>query len=204
MTQFARLIAERLNISEKNVDGTLKLLDEGCTIPFIARYRKERTGGLDEVQISAISDQYERLKELQKRKETVVKTITELGKLTPELEKRINDTWGHLEGDNALVTLAGILKKACGPFKKRPFIARYGGDEFIVVMEGFKEDVEALCGLIQKATDDANRSIKAYDILLSIGEAEWRDGMSPKEVIAEADRKLYIIKNGKKGQSSKR
>ena len=118
--------------------------------------------------------------------------------------KRINDTWGHLEGDNALVTLAGILKKACGPFKKRPFIARYGGDEFIVVMEGFKEDVEALCGLIQKATDDANRSIKAYDISLSIGEAEWRDGMSPKEVIAEADRKLYIIKNGKKGQSSKR
>ena len=93
MTQFARLIAERLNISEKNVDGTLKLLDEGCTIPFIARYRKERTGGLDEVQISAISDQYERLKELQKRKETVVKTITEQGKLTPELEKRINDTW---------------------------------------------------------------------------------------------------------------
>ena len=93
MTQFARLIAERLNISEKNVDGTLKLLDEGCTIPFIARYRKERTGGLDEVQISAISDQYERLKELQKRKETVVKTITEQGKLTPELEKRIDDTW---------------------------------------------------------------------------------------------------------------
>ena len=93
MNIIARLIAERLNIAEKNVDGTLKLLDEGCTIPFIARYRKERTGGLDEVQISAISDQYERLKELQKRKETVVKTITELGKLTPELEKRINDTW---------------------------------------------------------------------------------------------------------------
>ena len=93
MNIIARLIAERLNIAEKNVDGTLKLLDEGCTIPFIARYRKERTGGLDEVQISAINDQYERLKELQKRKETVVKTITEQGKLTPELEKRINETW---------------------------------------------------------------------------------------------------------------
>ena len=93
MTNFARLIAEQLNISEKSVDGTLKLLDEGCTIPFIARYRKERTGGLDEVQISAISDQYERLKELKKRKETIVKTITELGKMTPELEKRIADTW---------------------------------------------------------------------------------------------------------------
>ena len=93
MNIIARLIAERLNIAEKNVDGTLQLLDEGCTIPFIARYRKERTGGLDEVQISAISDQYERLKELQKRKETVVKTISEQGKMTPELEKRINDTW---------------------------------------------------------------------------------------------------------------
>lgn len=93
MSIFAHLIAERLNISEKNVDGTLALLDEGCTIPFIARYRKERTGGLDEVQISAISDQYERLKEIQKRKETVVKTITDLGKLTPELEKHINETW---------------------------------------------------------------------------------------------------------------
>ena len=93
MNIFAHIIAERLNISVKNVDGTLALLDEGCTIPFIARYRKERTGALDEVKIAAISDQYERLKELQKRKETVVKTITELGKLTPELEKRISDTW---------------------------------------------------------------------------------------------------------------
>ena len=93
MNIFARLIAERLTISEKNVEGTLVLLDEGCTIPFIARYRKERTGGLDEVQIAAISDQYERLKELQKRKETVVKTIAELGKMTPELQKRIDDTW---------------------------------------------------------------------------------------------------------------
>ena len=93
MNIFAQLIAERLNISAKNVDGTLALIDEGCTIPFIARYRKERTGGLDEVQISAISDQYERLKELQKRKETILKTITDLGKLTPDLEKRINETW---------------------------------------------------------------------------------------------------------------
>ena len=93
MNIFARIIAERLNISAKNADGTLALIDEGCTIPFIARYRKERTGGLDEVQISAISDQYERLKELQKRKETIVKTISEQGKMTPELEKRIDDTW---------------------------------------------------------------------------------------------------------------
>ncbi|MBQ8486125.1 MAG: RNA-binding transcriptional accessory protein [Prevotella sp.] len=93
MNIFAHLIAERLNIPEKNVAGTLTLLDEGCTIPFIARYRKERTGGLDEVQIAAISDQYERLKEIQKRKETILKTIGDQQKLTPELEKRINETW---------------------------------------------------------------------------------------------------------------
>ena len=93
MNIYARLIAERLNISEKNVAGTLALIDEGCTIPFIARYRKERTGGLNEVQIAAVSDQYERLKDIQKRKETVLKTISDLGKLTPELEKRINETW---------------------------------------------------------------------------------------------------------------
>ena len=97
MNIYAHLIAERLGIAEKHVDGTLALLDEGCTIPFIARYRKERTGGLDEVKIAAISDQYERLKEIAKRRETILKTIGEQGKLTPELEKRINDTWEATE-----------------------------------------------------------------------------------------------------------
>ena len=94
---FARLIAQQLNLQERAVDNTLALLDEGCTIPFISRYRKERTGGLDEVQIAAISTQYERFKEIQKRKETVLKTITDLDKLTPELEKRITDCWDATE-----------------------------------------------------------------------------------------------------------
>ena len=75
------------------MENTLKLLDEGCTIPFISRYRKERTGGLDEVQITSISNRLEQLQEIAKRKDTVVKTITEQGKMTPELEKRINDCW---------------------------------------------------------------------------------------------------------------
>ena len=94
---FARLIAQQLNLQERAVENTLALLDEGCTIPFISRYRKERTGGLDEVQIAAISTQYERFKEIQKRKETVLKTITDLDKLTPELEKRITDCWDATE-----------------------------------------------------------------------------------------------------------
>ena len=94
---FARLIAQQLNLLERAVGNTLALLDEGCTIPFISRYRKERTGGLDEVQIAAISNQYKRFKEIQKRKETVLKTIADLDKLTLELEKRINDCWDATE-----------------------------------------------------------------------------------------------------------
>ena len=94
---FAHLIAQHLSLQERAVENTLALLDEGCTIPFISRYRKERTGGLDEVKIAAISDQYEKLKEIQKRKETVVKTITDLNKMTPELQKRIDDCWDATE-----------------------------------------------------------------------------------------------------------
>ena len=74
---FTKLIAERLGLNEKQVAGTLALLDDGATIPFIARYRKERTGALDEVQIAAISEQNDRLKEIQKRKETITKTIAD-------------------------------------------------------------------------------------------------------------------------------
>ncbi len=94
---FAQLIASALNLQERAVGATIALLEEGCTIPFISRYRKERTGGLDEVQIAAISDRYEKLQEIQKRKETVTKTITDLGKMTPELEKRIRDCWDTTE-----------------------------------------------------------------------------------------------------------
>ncbi len=90
---FAELIAKALGLPEGAVTNTLSLIDEGCTIPFIARYRKERTGGLDEVQIAAISERYDRLQEIAKRKETVVKTIAEAGKMTPELQRRIDDCW---------------------------------------------------------------------------------------------------------------
>ena len=94
---FAKLIANALQLQEKAVANTLSLLEEGCTIPFISRYRKERTGGLDEVQIAAISDRYDKLKEIQKRKETVTKTITDLEKMTPELRQRIDACWDATE-----------------------------------------------------------------------------------------------------------
>ncbi len=94
---FAALIAKSLQLTEQAVANTLALIDEGCTIPFISRYRKERTGGLNEVQIAAICDQYERLQETAKRKENVLKTITEQEKLTPELKKRIDACWDATE-----------------------------------------------------------------------------------------------------------
>lgn len=97
MNKYTAHISRTLNLSEKSVDATLNLLDEGCTIPFIARYRKERTGNLDEVQITRISEMNERLKELDKRKATILKTIKELEKLTPELEKRIVACWDSTE-----------------------------------------------------------------------------------------------------------
>lgn len=94
---YAKMIGKALGLSERSVCNTLQLLDEGCTIPFISRYRKERTGGLDEVQITAISDAYDKLKEISKRKDTVVKTITEQGKMTDDLQRRIDACWGANE-----------------------------------------------------------------------------------------------------------
>ena len=85
----ASFISHSLSLPLQSVSAVLTLLNEGCTIPFISRYRKERTGGLDEVQITNISELYDRLKELGKRKETILKTIREQEKLTPELEARI-------------------------------------------------------------------------------------------------------------------
>jgi len=93
MNEYANIIATSLELNLTKVTNTLALLDEGCTIPFISRYRKEKTGGLDEVQIANISQWKDKLTELAKRKETICKTIDELGKLTPELKSRIDNTW---------------------------------------------------------------------------------------------------------------
>ena len=97
MNILAQIIAQQLHLPENGVENTLALLDLGCTIPFIARYRKERTGNLNEVQIAQISAAYDKLCEISKRKETIVKTITEQEKMTPELEKRIANCWDATE-----------------------------------------------------------------------------------------------------------
>lgn len=97
MEQFSQMIATALKLPVHRVENTLKLLQGGATIPFISRYRKEATGGLDEVQIGDIHTRYEKLCELAKRKETVLSTIEEQGKLTDALRERIANCWDATE-----------------------------------------------------------------------------------------------------------
>jgi uncharacterized protein len=94
---YSKLIAQSLSIPEKQIAKTIELLDDGATIPFISRYRKEATGGLDEVQIADVKQQYEKLQELNRRKETILNSIDEQGKLTPELIFRISNSWDSTE-----------------------------------------------------------------------------------------------------------
>ena len=97
MEEFSQMIAAELKLPAHRIANTLKLLQGGATIPFISRYRKEATGGLDEVQIGDIQTRYEKLCELSKRKETVLSTIEEQGKLAPELKARISACWNATE-----------------------------------------------------------------------------------------------------------
>lgn len=97
MNQYSTIISQSLNIRAEQVEAVIELLDAGATIPFISRYRKEATGNLNEVQVAAVSDLYEKLKELQKRKETILKTIDGQGKLTEELRQRISQSWDSTE-----------------------------------------------------------------------------------------------------------
>lgn len=97
MELFHKMISSALNIAVKQISSTLSLLNDGATIPFISRYRKEATGGLDEVQIGNIKEQYDKLCDLNKRKETILSTIEEQGKLTPELKSRIEACWDSTE-----------------------------------------------------------------------------------------------------------
>lgn len=96
-SKLTELISNETGILPSQVNNTINLLEDGCTIPFISRYRKERTGGLNELQVGTISDMLAKLKEIAKRKETILSTIKEQGKLTDELRSRIEETWNSTE-----------------------------------------------------------------------------------------------------------
>ena len=91
------IIAQKLGLKEQYVANTVALLQEGATIPFISRYRKEATGGMTDIQVAQVSNELDRLTELQKRREYILTTIEGQGKLTPELAERIQQCWDSTE-----------------------------------------------------------------------------------------------------------
>jgi uncharacterized protein len=93
------LVAKKLGLHEWQVENTIRLLDDGATIPFISRYRKEMTGSLDEVQLHHIKVEYDRLKDLDARRESIIKSVEEQDKMTPELRQKLDaaETMAELE-----------------------------------------------------------------------------------------------------------
>ncbi|MDR2148935.1 MAG: RNA-binding transcriptional accessory protein [Tannerella sp.] len=162
---FPTLIATKLQISEHQAENTLQLLDEGATIPFISRYRKEMTGGLDEVKIGEIADEYRRLQEIEKRKETILSTIEELGQLTDELKAKINETWSATE-------LEDIYLPYKPKRRTRAQVAKEKGLEPLakIIMSQKTDDVEGVAhSYITDAVPTINDALAgARDII-----AEW-------------------------------
>lgn len=160
-----KLISQKTGVAQMQVEHTAKLLDEGATIPFISRYRKEATGGLDEVQIAAINDELKCLTDLQKRKEFILATIEEQGGMTPELKQRIGDCWD-----------ATTLEDIYLPFKPkrmtRAEIARKRGLEplaKIIMMQRDPAIRQTAARFIKGEVKDAEEALQgARDII-----AEW-------------------------------
>ena len=185
----ASFISHSLSLPLQSVSAVLTLLNEGCTIPFISRYRKERTGGLDEVQITDISELYDRLKELGKRKETILKTIREQEKLTTELEARIRAcmdstelediylpykpkrrTRAQIAREQGLEPLAlAIMEEAQKPTAP-PDLPEGGGDKLASILQKYQGRAkESLSSRVRIGTPPlSGRSGGALDIIAEI------------------------------------
>lgn len=156
------LIASELTIRPEQVENTLLLLEEGATVPFISRYRKEVTGSLDEVQIGDIQQQYQKLLELEKRKEAIVRSVEEQGKLTPELE-------AQFRAAQSLPILEDLYLPYKPKRKTRATIARERGLEplahRILKQDGFDPEKEARKYLSDTVADEKSALQGARDIL---------------------------------------
>lgn len=159
MQAHYKTIASELKVAEKQVTATIDLLDEGATVPFISRYRKELTGSLDEVQVAAIRDRMQQLRDLDKRREAILKSMTDLGKLTPELEKQINaaETISLLEDiylpykpkrktRASMAKEKGLEPLALQIFEQNGFDLEAAADKFIDTEKGVNSFDEALAG----------------------------------------------------------
>ena len=188
-----QLIAEKLGLTEQQVTAVITLLKEGATIPFIARYRKERTGALDEVQLADIQTEWQRLEELQERKQTILKTIDEQGALTPELRQRIEETWDA-------TTLEDIYLPYKPHRKTRADVAREKGYEPLAKQlmsqpAGFRlpKDEEALQGARDIIAEWVNLSEKARAAVRR--EFDYTAVISSKVIktkLAEPDAQTYF------------
>ena len=194
-------ISHSLSLSHKSVSAVLTLLNEGCTIPFISRYRKERTGNLDEVQITNISELYNRLKELGKRKETILKTIREQEKLTAELEAKI---WSCMDSTE----LEDIYLPYKPKRRTRAQIAREQGLEplaLAIMREASPNPSERggdkLASILQKYQGRAKESLFSrarigtppFTSLRSVTVGSGRSGGAPLPLSGESEGALDII-----------
>lgn len=200
MELFHKMISATLGISEKQIKSTLALLNDGATIPFISRYRKEATGGLDEVQIENIKVQYDKLCDIAKRKETIVNTITEQGKMTAELQKRIDASWDSTE-------LEDIYLPYKPKRKTRAEAARQKGLEplAILLMMQRENNLEAKAASFVKGevkdTDDALKG--ARDIIAEqVNEDERARNMVRNQFSRQAVITAKLVK-GKEEEAAK-
>jgi len=162
---YSEIISKSLTVKASFVLNTLKLLDDGASVPFIARYRKEMSGGMDEVQITEIKKQYEKLLDLSKRKITILKTLEELQLLTPDLEKTINECWDS-------ITLEDIYLPYKPKRKTKASIARENGLEPLskIIMTQVENDIEKRARqFLNNKIKNVNEALQgARDII-----AEW-------------------------------
>lgn len=157
---FVSLLSESLQLSNMQIRNTVQLLQEGATIPFISRYRKERTGELDETQVSDIKTQYEKLLEIEKRKETILKSIEEQEKLTPELKTRIDNCWNATELEDIYLpykpkrrTRAEIARENGLEPLAKIIIKQQAGDVLQFAKPFVKDKIESEEAALQGASD---------------------------------------------------
>ncbi len=183
MSAIRQLISKQLNIRLGSVENTVKLLDDGATIPFISRYRKEATGGLDEVQIARIKEMNEKFIELEKRKQTVLTSIREQEKLTPDLQERIENCWEPTELEDIYLpfkpkrrTRAEVARKRGLEPLAKWLMTQQGGSPETKAAPFAKEEVadatEALKGACDIIAEWVNEDAKARQLVRNIFERE--------------------------------
>jgi uncharacterized protein len=185
MISHYKKIAQELSISEKQVSATVDLLDEGATVPFISRYRKEVTGTLDEVQVTEIRDRVQQLRDLDKRREAILKSLTDMGKLTPELEKLINEA-------ETMVTLEDIYLPYRPKRKTRATTAREKGLQPLadLLLEQRKADLQTEAGVYI----DAEKGVNSIEEALAGARDIIAETISENAEVRTRIRELFIEK----------